>query len=98
LVDHGVGVAGPGPVVAFCVRAEGLGNPSVTMRLVFERRVGGHAPIVVGMRRLINRIEAVGNPSPAPCPYSPECVEDEFSEVHSVPAEVRSNLDDRRPT
>jgi hypothetical protein len=33
---------------------------------------------------------------PPPCLYSPECVEVEFSEVHSVPPDVRSTPNDRR--
>jgi len=59
---HGVGVAGPGPVVAFGIRAEGLSHLSVSMWLVLGRRFGGHAPIVMGMHQLINRVGTVESP------------------------------------
>lgn len=48
-VHHGVGIAGPGPVVAFGIRAERLRYLSAFMRLVFGvgrrlRRYSGHVP------------------------------------------------------
>jgi hypothetical protein len=70
--DHGARVVGPGPIVAFGIRAERLGNEPVSMKLVPGRRFGRHAPIVVGGRQLINRVVAFGAPdTPSLAPMHP---------------------------